>query len=57
MKGRRRQRGLVNWRKDTVSTDAKAVERRLKQAMEKLSAPEPERPRHDGDHGDGEAEI
>jgi hypothetical protein len=51
MKGRRRGRGLVNWRKDTLSTDLKAVERRLKQAMAKLSAPESDRPAQTDDDG------
>jgi hypothetical protein len=50
MKGRRRQR-LVNWKKDTLSADPKAVERRLKEAMAKLSAPESDRPAQTDDDG------
>jgi hypothetical protein len=53
MKRRGQRRGLVNWRKDTLSADPKAVERRLKQAMAKLTVPEPERPAQK----DGEDEI
>jgi hypothetical protein len=55
MKGRRRGRGLVNWRNDTPA-DPKAVERRLKQAMAKLSAPESDRPAH-GDSEDDKDEA
>jgi hypothetical protein len=43
MKGRRRQRQLVSWKRDSLSTNPKAVEQRLKRAMAKLSVPEPER--------------
>jgi hypothetical protein len=53
---RRQRRGLVNWRKDSLSTDPKAVERRLKQAMAKLSAPEPDRPAQKDDDGEDKSE-
>jgi hypothetical protein len=55
MKGRRRSR-LVNWRKDALSTDPKAVERRLKRAMAKLSAPESDCPAQKDDDGEDKSE-
>jgi hypothetical protein len=56
MKGRRQGR-LVNWRKDTLSTDPKAVERRLKRAMAKLSVLESDRPAQKGDDGEDKSET
>jgi hypothetical protein len=57
MKGRRRKRGLVSWKKDSLSTNPEAVERRLKQAMAKLSVPEPDRPAQKGDDGEDKSEF
>jgi len=56
MKGRRRSR-LVNWKKDSLSTNPEAIERRLKRAMAKLSSPESDRPAQKDDDGEEEFEA